>query len=84
MVGPGARQSTVRCFPAVLRLYVELLVASQHTVSGQTVLVPVLLRLLHLLRSSHAVTTAACKQVSVVYQVHSGVFLPLVLVYLYF
>lgn len=67
LAGLGGRLTTVRCFPAVLRLFVELLVASQHTASGQTVLVPVLLRLLHMLRSSHATATAACKQVFLMY-----------------
>ncbi|XP_076442605.1 lysosomal-trafficking regulator-like isoform X2 [Babylonia areolata] len=62
LTGPGGGLATVQCFPAVLRLFVELLVASQNTASGQAVLIPVLLRLLHMLRSSHATTTAACKQ----------------------
>ncbi|XP_070180486.1 lysosomal-trafficking regulator-like [Littorina saxatilis] len=58
----GVKQTTVQCFPAVLRLFVELLVASQNSASGQTVMVPVMLRLLHMLRSSHTTATAACKQ----------------------
>lgn len=62
MIGSGWGLATVQCFPAVLRLFVELLVASQNSASGQTVLIPVLLRLLHMLRSSHATATAACKQ----------------------
>ncbi|KAL8559615.1 hypothetical protein ACOMHN_008326 [Nucella lapillus] len=63
VIGAGWGVGTVQCFPAVLRLFVELLVAGQNSASGQTVMIPVLLRLLHMLRSSHATATAACKQV---------------------
>ncbi|XP_025103482.1 lysosomal-trafficking regulator-like isoform X3 [Pomacea canaliculata] len=63
VTGTGnSREAERRCFPAVLRLFVELLVESQNTSTGQSVLVPVMLRLLQMLRSCHDTVTAACKQ----------------------
>ncbi|XP_041350649.1 lysosomal-trafficking regulator-like isoform X2 [Gigantopelta aegis] len=56
------KQLNTRCFPAIFRLFVELAVSSKKTQSGQTIMIPILLRFLQLLHNSPLAVQAVCSE----------------------